>query len=344
MFDLQNISSFLSVFSLQSLGLNFIDLIIIIVVLFYMYEGYSLGFFGAIFDLLSFILSFIVGIKFYSFLGRLISNNFSIAIGFANAIGFFIAASVSEIFLNLISRRLLSWSSGFTNFNSSIYLKKINKFLGLIPGVLSALVLLSFFLTLIVSLPLSPFLKRSVSASRIGSLLVSKTSGFEKSINDVFGGAVHETINFLTVEPQSDEFVNLKFKTDNFNVDPNAEKQMLEMVNKERLSRGLSALIFDNKIRDVARSHSEDMLKRGYFSHFTPEKFSPFDRMAEADIHFTYAGENLALAPSTDLAMQGLMNSPGHKANILSKDFGKIGIGAIDGGIYGLMFTQNFTD
>ena len=66
--------------------------------------------------------------------------------------------------------------------------------------------------------------------------------------------------------------------------------------------------------------------------------------MNKANIEFTYAGENLALAPSTPLAMQGLMNSPGHRANILNPNFKKIGIGVIDGGIYGKMYSQEFTD
>ena len=66
--------------------------------------------------------------------------------------------------------------------------------------------------------------------------------------------------------------------------------------------------------------------------------------MTEANIVFTYAGENLALAPSVDLAMKGLMQSPGHKANILSTNFHRVGVGVIDGGIYGEMFCQEFTD
>jgi uncharacterized protein YkwD len=100
----------------------------------------------------------------------------------------------------------------------------------------------------------------------------------------------------------------------------------------------------DMQLRKLARSHSLDMFQRGYFSHYTPDGLSPFDRMNAANIEYTYAGENLALAPSTDLAMQGLMNSPGHRANILNPNFNKIGIGAIDGGIYGIMFSQEFTN
>ena len=155
---------------------------------------------------------------------------------------------------------------------------------------------------------------------------------------------LNETLNFLTVEPKSDETIQLHYKLTNGTVDAKAEQQMFQLVNQQRVSAGLDPLIFDDSLRDVARAHSNDMFKRGYFSHYTPEGLSPFDRMQKAGINYQYAGENLALAPSTALAMQGLMNSPGHRANILSPNFHKVGIGVIDGGIYGEMYTQDFTN
>ena len=66
--------------------------------------------------------------------------------------------------------------------------------------------------------------------------------------------------------------------------------------------------------------------------------------MEKAGISYQAAGENLAYAPNVDVAHTGLMNSEGHRANILSADFGKVGIGVIDGGVYGKMFVQEFTD
>jgi uncharacterized protein YkwD len=84
------------------------------------------------------------------------------------------------------------------------------------------------------------------------------------------------------------------------------------------------------------------MFARSYFSHISPEGATPFDRIRKAEISFLTAGENLALAQSLHLAHTGLMNSPGHKANILHKSFGRVGIGILDGGIYGIMVTQNF--
>lgn len=321
-------------------GFNWLDLLIILIFLFYALEGVGAGFMAGLFDLVSFVVSFAIGLKLYSVFGNLLLQYFSIAQGFANAFGFFAAAMLSEIILNAFSQKIFSYIPSVTTGKKA----SIDKALGLLPGVASAFIIVSFFLTLIVSLPLSPFIKRTVSQSKIGNLLLAQTQGLEKNLNSVFGQAASETLNFLTVEPQGNEIVNLKFTTTNFTVDDSAEQEMFNLVNKERVSRGIAPLVFDAALRTVARQHCEDMFKRGYFSHYTPEGLSPFDRMANGNIYFTYAGENLALSPNTTLAMQGLMQSEGHRENILSPDFHKIGIGAIDGGIYGIMFSQEFTD
>jgi uncharacterized protein YkwD len=84
------------------------------------------------------------------------------------------------------------------------------------------------------------------------------------------------------------------------------------------------------------------MFARGYFSHHTPDGKDPFDRMREGEVRFRTAGENLALAPTLQIAHNGLMDSPGHRANILRPQFGRLGIGILDGGRYGLMVTQKF--
>lgn len=324
--------------------MHFLDVALVIVLLFYAFEGYALGFILAFFDFLSFVLSFFLGLRFYGFFASFLLSNFSIPYGFAKAIGFFIGALVFELIFSILFRKL-SLKINIAKENRFFdFWKNVNHLLGVVPGIFSSLVLLSFLLTLIVSLPLSPILKQAVSSSRIGAILVSKTGSFDRDLNNIFGGAIYDTLNFLTIEPQSNELINLNFKTTTFNRDERAENQMFLLVNKERKTLGLSPLVFDSQLADVARAYAEDMLKRGYFSHYSKEGLSPFDRMAKRDIVFSFAGENLALAPNVELAMQGLMQSPGHRANILSVNFHKIGIGVIDGGIYGEMFVQEFTD
>ena len=339
-----NFFNILGSISLPSLGLNWLDLVIIIVLAFYAIEGYSLGFIAPLLDLIGFVSSFIIGLKTYSFFSQAIIKFFAIPPGFSNALGFLITAFIIEIIIGLILRKVV-YSKYFSRFTiKDDLLKNIDNALGLLFGVFSALILFAFLLTVVIALPVSVFLKHSVSTSKIGNFLVSKTAGFEKDLNNVFGGAINETINFLTVEPGANEIVKLNFKTRNFSADPSSEQTMFGAVNNERASRGFRVLTVDTKLAGAARDHCRDMFVRGYFSHYTPEGLSPFDRMAQADIGFTYAGENLALAPNVTVAMQGLMQSPGHRANILSPNFGRIGVGAIDGGIYGQMFCQEFTD
>ena len=345
---LMNIVSLLSPLtslSIPSLGLNWIDILIVLVLVFYSIQGYLTGFLAALIDLVSFALSFVLGVSFYGFVANLLVKFLSIPQGFANAIGFFIVAVLFEIIFSLLIKFFIS-GLPILNLNEQKHklLQITNKVLGVVPGFLSGLLLSAFISSLIITLPFSLFIKHSVSNSKIGSVLVANTQGFAKDWQMVFGGAVNDTLSFLTVEPQSNELVSLNFKTNNISVDSASEQSMFADVNNERTSRGLAALAFSDNLTAVARVHCSDMFKRGYFSHYTPEGLSPFDRMTEANIIFNNAGENLALAPNVDLAMKGLMQSPGHKANILSTNFHRIGVGVIDGGIYGEMFCQEFTD
>ncbi len=323
-------------FIIPDIHFTVLDLILVCVFGFYAIEGYSIGFVQAIFDFLSFVLSFLIALTTYSIIAKPLSSYLSS--GFANAIGFFIISVLAQVILGVLERFIVK------SFFLSNIQGKVNKWLGILPSLASSYVLLSFILTLIVSLPISPFVKHAISQSEIGSALVVNTSGFEGKLNSIFGGAVKEGLNFLTVEPKTDESVSLHFKTTSYSADSQAEKYMLDLVNKERKKAGVPPLVFDDALGKVGRDHDADMFARGYFSHYTPEGLTPFDRMAKANISFTAAGENLALAPNTDVAMQGLMQSPGHRANILASDFHRVGIGVLDGGIYGEMFAQEFTD
>jgi len=341
-----NISSLQSFLSANFLGFNWLDVSILVIVGFYAFEGYKVGFILAFLDFASFILSFVVAITGYSFLAKVLVNIFALPIGFANAIGFFVVALLVEIIVNILFRQFVYKHLIPLPGKSRLFdrFRRMDHVLGIVPGSISAVVLIAFLLTLVVTLPSSPLLKLLVTNSRFGSFLIGNTAAFEGQLNEVFGGAFHETMNFLTVEPKSNETIKLHFTVANGTVDEQAEVQMLRMVNKERQSRGIPALQTDPQLIAVARAHAQDMFSRGYFSHYTPTGLSPFDRMQQAGISYTSAGENLALAPNVELAMQGLMNSPGHKANILSPSFHKVGIGVIDGGIYGEMFSQEFTN
>ncbi len=122
------------------------------------------------------------------------------------------------------------------------------------------------------------------------------------------------------------------------------EQQMVNLVNQERVKVGLQPLEVDMRLVKVARMKSQDMIDNNYFSHQSPTYGSPFDMMKAQGISYGYAGENLAGNQSVQAAHTSLMNSSGHRANILNTNFKHVGIGIVHGGPYGIMFTQEFTD
>lgn len=120
------------------------------------------------------------------------------------------------------------------------------------------------------------------------------------------------------------------------------EQTMLQLVNQERAKAGVAPLKMDLRLVDLARKKSLDMIQKNYFDHTSPTYGTPFDMMKKAGITYHYAGENLAGAADVQRAHTLLMNSPGHRANILNPNYTSVGIGIVHGGPYGVMFTQMF--
>ncbi|MPN24443.1 hypothetical protein SDC9_171842 [bioreactor metagenome] len=106
-----------------------------------------------------------------------------------------------------------------------------------------------------------------------------------------------------------------------------AEARALQLLNADRSKNGLPALKANSKLTALAESYAQDMINRGFFAHNNPEGQTPFDRMKAAGIGYSYAGENLAINSNVDAAEVAFMNSSGHRANILSKNFTEVGIG-----------------
>ncbi|MBP2639866.1 MAG: SCP-like extracellular [Firmicutes bacterium] len=107
-----------------------------------------------------------------------------------------------------------------------------------------------------------------------------------------------------------------------------AEEQLaLDLLNADRTTNGLAPLKLNLAVTAVAQRHAQDEINRDFFAHNNPDGLSPFDRMHAAGISFRYGGENLAINQDVTAAQQALMNSPGHRANILSPDYTEVGIG-----------------
>lgn len=120
------------------------------------------------------------------------------------------------------------------------------------------------------------------------------------------------------------------------------EQQMLDLINAARASAGVKALQFDQNLIKIARLKSQDMEKNNYFAHTSPTYGTPFEMMKSFGIIYKTAGENIAAHSGVAKAHEALMNSPGHRANILNSSFNYIGIGIVKSNRYGLLITQMF--
>ena len=317
---------------------NIFDYVMFAGLMLYMFEDASYGLIPAGIGLIATVLGFFIGLTYYHALAQVLIDKLSLTKGIADAIAFLIVALLG---FGLVSSALTFLRKKYLNITIP---KRIDFVGGAILGFLSFFFIASFAISLLLSFPTSPVIKNSIKDSVTGNFFSGSTQAFEGYIRQVFGGAIDDTINFLTIHPSSEESVSLHFRTNSGKVDSAAERQMLTSVNAERRRVGLHEVVSDEALTEVAQDHARDMLERGYFSHYTPEGLSPFDRMARAEISYEYAGESLAFAPDVKIAMDGLMKSPGHRANILSPNFRRLGVGVIDAGIYGKMFVQEFTD
>ena len=118
------------------------------------------------------------------------------------------------------------------------------------------------------------------------------------------------------------------------------EQKVVQLVNDVRKKNGLKALTEDWQLSRVARYKSQDMRDLGYFSHTSPTYGSPFEMMKSFGIKYRTAGENIARGYQTpEAVVNALMNSPGHKANILNSSYTHIGVGYVASGSY---WTQMF--
>lgn len=121
------------------------------------------------------------------------------------------------------------------------------------------------------------------------------------------------------------------------------ELQLFDLTNSARVHHGVNAVKWDSLVQLTAHDHSLDMATNHYFSHTNLKGESPFDRMNEDGITYSVAGENLAYGQSSSVfAHEGLMNSIGHRDNLLKPDFALLGIGVAFNEENQPYYTENF--
>jgi len=120
------------------------------------------------------------------------------------------------------------------------------------------------------------------------------------------------------------------------------EQHMVDMINQERLVAGLNPVKADLRLTAVGRAKANDMKVNNYFDHTSPTYGSPWAMMQQVGLTIKWAGENISGNKSVEASMAALMQSPGHKANILDPRCTHVGVGIASGSAYGNLYVQEF--
>lgn len=316
--------------------MNWIDALLISIILISVWAGWQRGFLAGTLELTGWIAAVCFGYILFPFTAKMLEQYVPSLGAWRLPLALIFSITLIRLLLSFIINALLSTTA------ARIHNSSFNKAAGMFPGFINGLIFSCIAAALLLALPLSKNITDTARNSVIAENFVLPAEWLNDKLSPVFDKAVDQSLNKLTVEPESHEIVKLPFENSIFEERPDLEAQMLSLVNEERRKVGLQPLTADTAMRKVAIAHGADMFVRGYFGHNSPEGKNPFDRMRDAHVRFTLAGENLALAQTLQLAHQGLMNSQGHRENILRTGFGRVGIGVLDGGRYGIMVAQEF--
>lgn len=319
-------------------GFNAVDLLLIAVLLLGIWRGWRVGFVAGVVALAGLAAALALAFFATPWLAAALQRHAWLAEPWASPVSFLAIFLAVQALLGAFAMRLASPSAAAGPASRSV-----NRALGLLPGAANGAINAMVVSVLLNALPLTDGITRAAQESTVAAQLGVPAQWLESRLGPIFNPAVERTLQTLTVKPESQERVALPFVVKAAPARPDLEAAMRALVNAERAKAGgLRPLVEDAETLDVSRAHARDMFERSYFAHVSPEGRTPFDRLRAAKLGYRAAGENLALARTLDMAHQGLMNSPGHRANILNPAFGRLSVGIVDGGRHGLMVTQTF--
>lgn len=203
---------------------------------------------------------------------------------------------------------------------------------------------LRYYACLVALLLTGGMLARAASSPAVESVKIDTTCSAQATSRTVLNLTIAEPAPPPALQPPGQDDPNLA----------QLEKELCVLINRERLDPANQAetggkalpLKWNEKLAAVARAYSEDMLRRGFYTHVNPEGLTPAMRVAAAGIPWQAEGENIAVYNSVAGAQAAFMEEPpfahNHRSNILSAKFTDVGIGIVraPSGMY--YITQEF--
>ncbi len=189
--------------------------------------------------------------------------------------------------------------------------------------------------------------KDFAAGSRLSiSVPVNETGTYIFEVNDTLGSAaINAPIYVGNGIPLLPDFFALneqRLSTAPLGTIADVRANMLSLINRDRVSNGLSPVILDTPLNNLAQSHSQSMVDQNFFGHVNPQGKSPDDRRRAAGIQ-TPIRENLGKSTSLEHVEQGLMRSPIHREALLDPRMKKVGIGVVKTSDGYFLVTQNFS-
>lgn len=314
--------------------MNVADIILLFVLLISSIIGFRFGFIQSFMNLIKWCGSFAAPFLFASPLTSLLQNVFHVEAMWLFVLSLLLLFIGSFLLLSLLTKTVLYYTT------KTVHRNLLNRVSGIVPGIIIGL-LLSAILYNAVSATYWQEGAKEFQSSRFAILYQQTINNAEKK----FVKNIKSSVQNLQVAGASETnalYNTESFQTNNFNSDTLKELELLQLVNRERIIRKLLPLQMNPELSFAAKLHGADMFTRGYFSHNTPEGKDPFKRLNDLNISYKYAGENLAYSNSVSRAHFALMQSPGHRANILNSKFSKLGISVLNGGTKGLIVIEEF--
>jgi uncharacterized membrane protein required for colicin V production len=304
-------------------------------------RGWLRGFVREALDLVGLILGVVIAFRLSEPVGNFVSDRFGVSPEWARisaGVALFVLVGFG---LSLVAR-LLSRVMRLPGLNL------LNRLGGAVVGVAWASLLLILAVSVLRAMPL-PAAEEAIDDSVVARALTNPEAPTQRLFLALAGDRVLDSLLALgpllgdrraVLDPEESVAIP---PADAADLDPAPSDATLifELINRARLDQGLSPLVWSEGLAEVAQAHAEEMYRLGYVSHVSPNTGRVTDRVAAAGIRLMLVGENLALAASARAAHAGLMDSPGHRANILHTGFDRVGVGAVLGP-YGLMVVEVF--
>lgn len=320
-----------------------IDALLAALLILMLVRGWFRGLVREALDLVGLILGIFLAFRFGGVVGRLVEAISGVSPDTARLVGgvvILVATGVAAALLARVIEPRVRWPG------LNLIDRAGGAALALAWGVFLSIVLLS----LAVVLPLPAAVGRQLDASAITRFLTDPAGTPQAAFRGVSGDRVveallnlHRLVGDRRVVIEGDESVSLPpVDPADLKGDQKAAREVFDLLNRARLDEGLDPLAWGPALTEVARAHAVEMYTEGYFSHHSPQTGDVGDRLDAAGVTYVIAGENLALAATPSEVHRGLMDSPGHRENILRPEFRRVGVAVVSGPL-GLMTVQLFT-